>query len=718
MRPARGFAVVGRVLRVGLAALAVICAFPWGAEALDLSVITRESMSSTNQQANSFSSDPTISADGRFVVFTSMASNLVTNDTNNEVDIFVRDLIYGTTYRVSGTGSSGSLDNGFIGHSSISETGRYVAFASFDDGLVPNDTGHQLDVFVHDLETGIISRISETSGGVEGNGWSAHPSISCDGRFVAFHSDASNLVAGDTNGAYDIFVKDRQTGTITRVSISSSGTQGNDTSAYPAISCDGRFVAFSSYASNLVAGDTNFDPDTGFPARDIFVHDRTTSMTTRVSVDSMGGEANHNSCCSSISADGRFVAFASDATNLVPNDTNGTTDVFVHDRQTGATTRVSESSTGVQGNDLSSSSSISADGRYVAFASWASNLVAGDTPSTSLDNLDVFVKDRGTGDVVRIGGNRWSNAPSLTPSGHGLAFASAASNLVTGDTNGFSDIFVARTPPSVVFPFKAPTPFDFKFIEGARIHCMIKPPCGPIGPIGPDPGPWSSRERASGFQPESVPVGLPALYRAASPLLDPRTPAVGARESAQRAADILQKIPGGRSFTKQLQASAVKLLRESADSGKPTVEMRQGLIEAMSAIEADWRARSSAQARPVRAGKRSGAAFGALASATLKDVAKPGQLSLAVENGLPAWAEGMAPAWPILQYKFNFTGQLSKTGEVDVDFYVGGIAFSPLSLRRVFEWDGKTYRDVTVKTDLKRGVITARTKRLSTYVIM
>ncbi len=700
-----------------LAAVAMVFAFPWEVGAIDLSVVTRASVDSTGHEANGFSDSPAISANGRFVVFTSYASNLAANDTNGNYDIFVRDLVNGTTMRVSGTGSSGQLDSAWVGHSSISADGRYVAFASFDDGLVPNDTGHQLDVFLHDLETGIITRISET-GGVGGNGWSMHPSISCDGRFVAFHSEAANLVAGDTNGAFDIFVKDRQTGAITRVSVSTSGTQANYNSAYPAIRCDGRFVAFSSYASNLVAGDTNLDPVTGEPARDIFVHDRTTSTTTRVSVDSTGAEANHNSCCSSISADGRFVAFASDASNLVPNDTNGITDVFVHDRQTGATTRVSESSAGAEGNDLSSSSSISANGRYVAFASWASNLVAGDTPSTSLDNLDVFVKDRGTGDVARIGGNRWSNYPSLSASGGALAFNSAASNLVTGDTNAVSDIFVANEPPLVLVHIKLPKPFDFKFIDGQRIHCMIKPPCGPIGPIGPDPAPWASHERLPGAQTESVPVALPALYGAAAPLLDGRTPAAGVRESAGRAAGLLEKMPAGPRFTKKLQASAVKLVRDSAGSGKPSPEMRQGLIEALSAIEADWRAASGAGTRPVRAGKRSNAAFRALASVTLKDVAKPGQVSLAVEHGLPAWADGLAPAWPILQYKLDFTGQLAKTGEVDMEFYVGGHAFSALSLRRVLEWDGKAYKDVTIRRDPKRGVITARTKRLATYVIM
>jgi Tol biopolymer transport system component len=190
------------------------------------------------------------------------------------------------------------------------------------------------------------------------------------------------LVPGGSNGLLHIFVHDRQTGTTTQVSVDSLGNQGLDISGAPSISADGRYVAFESDATNLVAGDTN-----GFS--DIFVHDLQLGTTTLVSVDSTGAEGDNNSNFSSISDDGRYVAFQSDATNLVADDNNGSTDVFVHDLQTGATTLVSVDSTDVQGNDDSSSASMSADGRSVTFQSVAFNLVAGDT------NLapDIFVDD-------------------------------------------------------------------------------------------------------------------------------------------------------------------------------------------------------------------------------------------------------------------------------------------------------------------------------------
>jgi Tol biopolymer transport system component len=171
--------------------------------------------------------------------------------------------------------------------------------------------------------------------GTQGDGDSNNPSISTDGRYVTFYSAAANLVAGDTNGMFDIFMRDRQTGTTTLVSRDSTGVEGDGDSQYPSISADGRYVAFQSYATNLVAGDTN-------GMFDIFMRDRQTGTTTRVSRNSAGLEGDAGSFDSSISADNRYVVFDSTATNLVAGDTNGKTDIFVRDRQTGTTTRVSK----------------------------------------------------------------------------------------------------------------------------------------------------------------------------------------------------------------------------------------------------------------------------------------------------------------------------------------------------------------------------------------
>jgi len=200
-----------------------------------------------------------------------------------------------------------------------------VAFYSDSDNLVPDDTNDQRDIFVHDRGTGQTTRVSVDSSGAQGNNNSEYPAISADGRFVAFMSLATNLVAGDTNGVMDVFVHDRGTGQTTRVSVASGGAQGNGTSAVPAISADGRFVAFYSYANNLVPGDTN-------RRSDVFIHDRGTGQTTRVSVASGEAQANDSSEYPAISADGRFVAFESYADNLVAGDTNGVDDIFVRDR--------------------------------------------------------------------------------------------------------------------------------------------------------------------------------------------------------------------------------------------------------------------------------------------------------------------------------------------------------------------------------------------------
>src|SRR5437870_5456318 len=214
-------------------------------------------------------------------------------------------------------------------------------------------------------------RVSVTSGGTEGNGASLGSALSADGRFVAFDSAATDLVAGDTNGVSDVFVHDRQTGTTERVSVASDGAQGNGSSGLvtfafpPALSADGRFVAFVSFATNLVASDTN-------GATDVFVHERQTGTTERVSVASDGTEGNAASAGATLSADGRFVALDSRATNLVAGDTDGATDSLVHDRQTAPTERASV-------NGFAAAPALSADGRFVAFHSTGSNLVAGDT---------------------------------------------------------------------------------------------------------------------------------------------------------------------------------------------------------------------------------------------------------------------------------------------------------------------------------------------------
>jgi Tol biopolymer transport system component len=354
----------------------------------------RVSEDSNGKQANGGSFFPAVSGDGRLVAFQSVATNLVPDDTNGVQDIFVHDRLTGVTSRVSVASHSGRQADGASNNAAISDDGRFVAFVSGASNLVPRGVP---GVYVHDLLTGVTELVSVSSDGVPANGFSAPPDISADGRFVTFASFATNLVPGDTNGGFDVFVHDRATGTTVRASVDSAGVEGNGFSSLnPSISADGRFVAFDSDATNLVAGDTN-------DRRDAFVHDLLTGVTERVSVDSAGNQGNNQSVGPGIrggptfgpeiSGDGRFVAFDSIATNLVPDDTNTCAlrsiysflvpgqcpDVFVHDRQTGATFRVSVDSAGAQSNGPSTDPAIDADGSVVAFFSAATNLVPDDT---------------------------------------------------------------------------------------------------------------------------------------------------------------------------------------------------------------------------------------------------------------------------------------------------------------------------------------------------
>ena len=401
-------------------------------------VTSRVSVASDGTQGNGLSGYDRsfVSADGRYVVFMSVADNLVPGDTNNFGDIFIHDQQTGQTSRVS-VASDGTQGNQYSGHPAVSADGRYVAFMSMADNLVPGDTNGKRDVFVHDRQTGQTSLVSVASDGTQGNNNSSTSSISADGRYVVFDSYANNLVPGDTNGGPDIFVHDRQTGQTNRVSVASDGTQANSGSGVASMSADGRYVAFASGANNLVSGDTN-------NLGDSFVHDRQTGQTSRVSVASNGAQGNDHALGPHISADGRYVAFFSWATNLVPGDTNNYGDVFVHDRQTKQTSRVSVTSSGIQGNSGSYWPFISADGRYVAFDSAANNLVPGDTNNIQ----DMFVHDRQTWQIIRVSvasdgteANDLSYTPSISADGRYITFASEASNLVPGDTNNTADVF-------------------------------------------------------------------------------------------------------------------------------------------------------------------------------------------------------------------------------------------------------------------------------------
>ena len=325
--------------------------------------------------------------------------------------------------------------------------GRYVAFGSYASDLVPGDTSaNDFDVFRLDLQTCTVVRASTTSTGGEANARVYSPVISDDGRYIAFYTTADNVVAGDSNGAYDVFVRDLQAASTVRASVSSGGTEGNFHSTVPAISGNGQFVAFWSEASNLVANDTNGEMD-------VFVRDLLNATTTRVSVatggtqasGALGGEGTEFFTPSlALSNDGRYVFFSSGKTNLVPGDTNGVRDIFRHDRQTGTTIRVSLQADGNQSLAQSFGPSASADGRYVSFTTDAA-LVPEDTNS----NVDVYLRDIAQGVTTRASvAGQTGNLPagaqngSLSGDARYIAFESTEHRIVPGDTNNATDVFV------------------------------------------------------------------------------------------------------------------------------------------------------------------------------------------------------------------------------------------------------------------------------------
>ncbi|WP_420629722.1 hypothetical protein [Candidatus Leptofilum sp.] len=400
--------------------------------------IVRVSVASDGTEGNDYSDDATISADGRYIAFSSRASNLVSGDTNDRDDIFVRDTQTNTTSRASLSSTSAEADSDSQ-NPAISGDGRFVTFESSATNLVGSDTNNARDVFLHDRQTGQTTRVSISSGGSEGDGESRFPAISADGRYIAFRSAATTLVPNDTNNEYDIFVHDTQTGQTTRVSIASDGTEANDYSTDLDISADGRFVTFDSVATNLVSNDTN-------SRRDVFVHDTQTGQTSRVSVASDSTEGNWNSEYPAISADGRFVTFSSEATTLVADDENGTTeDIFLHDTQTSTTTLISRADDGSKGNSDSRYPNISDDGRFISYQSSANSL----TPEETHDEENVFLYDQHLNTTKLISVTLLGNGtdyeailPVVSGNGQFIAFGSSEPNFVSGDNNDELDVFV------------------------------------------------------------------------------------------------------------------------------------------------------------------------------------------------------------------------------------------------------------------------------------
>jgi hypothetical protein len=405
-----------------------------------LEALSRVSVSSNGVEGDDLSQGSGISGDGRFVTFDSYATNLVDNDTNGQIDVFVRDTLAGTTSRISVPDQSLSDNegNGYSGLPRITSDGRFIVFESMASNLVSGDTNDKSDIFVRDTQTNETIRVSVHTNGAQGTFDSYYGAISADGRFVAFNSQASELVDNDNNDTYDVFVHEISTRTTSRVSVSSSDSEGDSGSdGIPDISGDGRYVVFGSDSTNLVPDDTNNNYD-------VFVHDRVTQETKRISVNNLAEQGNGESYYSKISEDGSLIVFSSEATNLTDDnndgvyddDTNGVLDFFISDWQNGVIVKITRNASGEEANGDSyagDSGSISGDNRFIVFESSATNLTEEGVSGT-------FIYDRLNQTIDLIDGNG-SYAPTISADGKYIGLTSPNDALVENDTNASSDVF-------------------------------------------------------------------------------------------------------------------------------------------------------------------------------------------------------------------------------------------------------------------------------------
>jgi Tol biopolymer transport system component len=411
---------------------------------------------------NGPSGDPSLSGNGRFVAFASVASNFGPFVGEHRLShIYLYDFSTNKATLIS-QGMNGSLANGPSVTPSVSADGSVVAFASQANNLVAG-TRHRLSEIYVDSGSGPVRLISVGFGGAEPDAGSTQPVVSANGRYVAFTSAADDLVPADSNASSDIFVADLLTGAITRVSVTSRGTQANRPSYNPSISADGHLVSFTSDATNLVSGDRNH-------ASDVFVRNLATGRTTRVSVSSSGREQNAAvplpfSEFSDLSGDGHYVVFDSNATNLNKYATSGHTNVYRHSLVSGHTWRVSENSLLKPGDNDSFSPATSGDGEVTVFESFADNLATPWVPSENIFAQNFASGTALTLDVAPDGSPRSPELdsqllqqPAVSADGATVAFVSGANNLVPGTNNGTDNLYVRVITPPTTSVVQAPPP--------------------------------------------------------------------------------------------------------------------------------------------------------------------------------------------------------------------------------------------------------------------
>ncbi|MBO4258877.1 PD40 domain-containing protein [Streptomyces griseorubiginosus] len=394
--------------------------------------------------ANGPSERASISADGRLVVFTSHASNLVRGDRNDCTDVFLRDLDRGTTVRVD-RGWDGTESDGCTGIDPIiSADGRYAVYSADSTNLVRGVRDGRSHIYRTDLRTGATVLASAAADGTPGNGDSMRPTLSADGRYVAFATAATNLVPGTPSGTWDTVVRDMNGGKVVRTSAASDGTPGNAASDGTQISADGRYVTFFSNATNLVAGDTNKKVDE-------FLHDTATGRTTRLSVSAAGVQSDQITIGGTISDDNRYVVLNSHATNLTADSpATGANHIYLQDLDDNTLQLIDKGADGVPAPGGTFWASISGDGKHIPMASAGGDLVPGDTN----DVRDIFVADLPGPALRRVSvaaDGQQADAASYFPDADqhadAVVFTSYATNLVAGDTNGQPDVFVHRDQP-------------------------------------------------------------------------------------------------------------------------------------------------------------------------------------------------------------------------------------------------------------------------------
>lgn len=437
---------VGRVA-AGLPLAAIACVVLPAAPAMaaplnvsDILALSDEGASSPARTSSTSSAAPSVSADGMMVAFASNAADLDADHPSGTTQVYVLNRYQGKLRLVSReSGFDGSPGAGSSTQPTISADGRFVAFTSASNNLTDDDGTDNQDVFVRDL-TNNATRLVSRNGGTAANGTSNQPAISPDGRYVAYASSANNLSDADGDGTKDVFLHDRSTGVSSLVSVGSGGVPALGDSQHPAVSAMGAVVAYESTAGNLATGDALL-------LSDVFATDTRTGTTELVSrgTGPDGSSPLAGSYAPSISGDGRIVAFESDA-NLTSGSNPLLRDVYVRDRQTDETTLVSRASgpSGAASDLASDQAAVSPDGGFVAFRSAGTNLSSVDKdPDT-----DIFVRDLSDGALALAsrakGGpaaNGASSEPALGAAAGSVVFASKATNLVSSVPSGGTNVY-------------------------------------------------------------------------------------------------------------------------------------------------------------------------------------------------------------------------------------------------------------------------------------